>query len=172
MNICIKRHYLDEDWDDWSKLVVYCEDEFLDEATIDEIKKFRGDDREIKTDWLFRFLHENSVGIMTEGGEHKFIKCLRLGELDVSMQLSFRLYCLRNNRNPRYILGEVGYKTMTEEEFNALFPDGEKTDTFVDICIWNNVTGKTYQRATQASLRDIDTILRGIAYDSKMVCLV
>lgn len=174
MNICIKRNYLDEEWDNFA-LVEHTDSEILDEATIDEIKLFRGDvsdEHEIKTDWLFKFLHKNSVGIMAEGGDKKFIKCLRLGELDVSMQLAYRLYCLRSDRDPNYRIGEDGYKAMTEEEFASLFPNGEDSDTYVDICIWNNVTKKTYQNATQANLRDIDNFLRGIVYESKMDCLV
>ena len=109
---------------------------------------------------------------MTDGGDKRFIKCLRLGELDVSMQLSYRLYCLRSDRDPSYKIGEDGYKAMTEEEFALLFPNGEDSDTSVDICIWNNVTKKTYQNATQATLREIDEFLRGIIYESKMNCLV
>lgn len=177
MNICIKRNYLNEelDSDDNIVLVNRTDSEYLDKATIDEIKMFRGkvsDEHEIKTSWLYNFLRKNSVGIMTEGGEEKFIKCLRLGELDVSMQLAYRLYCLRSDRDPNYRIVEDGYKTMTEEEFASLFPDGEDSDTYVDICIWNNVTKKTYQNATQANLRDIDNFLRGIVYESKMDCLV
>lgn len=178
MNICIKRNYLYDEWDSDDNLVLVnrTDNEYLDEATIDEIKMFRGkvsDEHEIKTDWLYKFLRKNSVGIMTEGGDGKFIKCLRLGELDVSMQLSYRLCCLRSDRDPNYYrIGEDGYKPMTEEEFNSLFPDGEYSDTYVDICIWNNVTEKTYQNATQANLREIDKFLRGIAYESKMDCLV
>lgn len=178
MNICIKRRYLDDDWNldtDTLELVEFTDNEYLDEATIDEIKMFRGkvrDEHEIKTDWLYKFLHKNSVGIMTEGGDGKFIKCLRLGELDVSMQLAYRLYCLRSDRDPNCEIGKDGYEPMTEEEFTSLFPDGENSDTYVDICIWNNVTKKTYQKATQANLREIDNLLRGIVYESKMDCLV
>ena len=177
MNICIKRNYLNEEWDSDDNLVLVnrTDNEYLDEATIDEIKMFRGkvsDEHEIKTDWLYKFLRKNSVGIMTEGGDGKFIKCLRLGELDVSMQLAYRLYCLRSDRDPNYEIGKDGYKPMTEEEFASLFPDGENSDTYVDICIWNNVTKKTYQNATQANLREIDNFLRGIVYESKMDCLV
>ena len=95
MNICIKRNYLNEEWDSDDNLVLVnrTDSEYLDDATIGEIKMFRGksDEHEIKTDWLYNFLHKNSVGIMTDGGEGKFIKCLRLGELDVSMQLAYRL---------------------------------------------------------------------------------
>lgn len=177
MNICIKRNYLNEEWDSDDNLVLVnrTDSEYLDDATIGEIKMFRGDasnEHEVKTDWLFKFLHKNSVGIMTDGGDKRFIKCLRLGELDVSMQLSYRLYCLRSDRDPSYKIGEDGYKVMTEEEFVLLFPNGEDSDTSVDICIWNNVTKKTYQSATQATLREIDEFLRGIIYESKMNCLV
>lgn len=177
MNICIKRNYLNEEWDSDDNLVLVnrTDNEYLDEATIDEIKMFRGkvsDEHEIKTDWLYEFLRKNSVGIMTEGGDGKFIKCLRLGELDVSMQLAYRLFCLRADRDPNYIIGEDGYEPMTEEEFASLFPEGENSDTSVDICIWNNVTKKTYQNATQANLCEIDNFLRGIVYESKMDCLV
>lgn len=173
MNICIKRSYLEEDWDSVA-LVEHTDNEYLDEATIGEIKMSRGksDKYEIKTDWLYEFLRKNSVGIMTEGGDNKFIKCLRLGELDVSMQLAYRLYCLRSDRDPNYRIGEDGYKTMTEEEFASLFPDGEDSGTYVDFCVWNNVTKKTYQKATQANLCGIDNFLRGIVYESKMDCLV
>ena len=177
MNICIKRNYLNEEWDSGDNLVLVnrTDSEYLDDATIGEIKMFRGkviDENEIKTDWLYEFLRKNSVGIMTEGGEERFIKCLRLGELDVSMQLAYRLYCLRSDRDPNYEIGKDRYKPMTEEEFASLFPDGDNSDTYVDICIWNNVTKKTYQNATQANLREIDKFLRGIAYESKMDCLV
>ena len=177
MNICIKRNYLNEEWDSDDNMILAnrTDSEYLDEETIGEIKMFRGkvsDEHEIKTSWLYNFLHKNSVGIITEGGEEKFIKCLRLGELDVSMQLAYRLYCLRSDRDPNYEIGKNGYKPMTEEEFASLFPDGEDSDTYVDICIWNNVTKKTYQNATQANLRDIDNFLRGIVYESKMDCLV
>ena len=177
MNICIKRNYLNEEWDSDDNIVLAnrTDSEYLDKATIDEIKMFRGkvsDEHEIKTSWLYNFLHKNSVGIMTEGGDERFIKCLRLGELDVSMQLAYRLYCLRSDRDPNYEIGKDGYKPMTEEEFSSLFPDGENSDTYVDICIWNNVTKKTYQNATQANLREIDNFLRGIVYESKMDCLV
>ena len=177
MNICIKRNYLNEEWDSDDNLVLVNRTciEYLDEATINEIKMFRGkvsDEHEIKTAWLYNFLHKNSVGIMTEGGEGKFIKCLRLGELDVSMQLAYRLYRLRDDRDPNYEIGKDGYEPMTEEEFASLFPEGENSDTSVDICIWNNVTNKTYQNATQANLREIDNFLRGIVYESKMDCLV
>lgn len=168
MNICIKRIYLDEEWNNNTEYV------FLNKSTIDEIKKLRGDnnEHEIKTDWLFKFLHKNSVGIITEAGEKRFIKCLRIGELDVSMQLAYSLYCLRSDRDPNYRIGEDEYEAMTEEEFAALFPDGEDSDTYVDICIWNNVTKKTYLNATQANLCDIDNFLRGIVYEFKMDCLV
>ena len=177
MNICIKRNYLNEEWDSDDNLVLVnrTDSEYLDKATIDEIKMFRGkviDENEIKTGWLYKFLHKNSVGIMTEGGEGKFIKCLRLGELDVSIQLAYRLYRLRDDRDQNYEIGKDGYKPMTEEEFASLFPDGENSGTYVDICIWNNVTKKTYQNATQANLREIDNFLRGIVYESKMDCLV
>ena len=177
MNICIKRNYLNEEWDSDDNLVLVnrTDSEYLDKATIDEIKMFRGkviDENEIKTGWLYKFLHKNSVGIMTEGGDGKFIKCLRLGELDVSMQLAYRLYFLRSVRDKNYEIGKDGYKPMTEEEFASLFPDGENSGTYVDICIWNNVTKKTYQNATQANLREIDNFLRGIVYESKMDCLV
>ena len=177
MNICIKRNYLNEEWDSDDNLVLVnrTDSEYLDKATIDEIKMFRGkviDENEIKTGWLYKFLHKNSVGIMTEGGDGKFIKCLRLGELDVSMHLVYRLYCLRSVRDQNYEIGKDGYKPMTEEEFASLFPDGENSGTYVDICIWNNVTKKTYQNATQANLREIDNFLRGIVYESKMDCLV
>ena len=177
MNICIKRNYLNEEWDSDYNLVLVnrTDSEYLDKANIDEIKMFRGkviDENEIKTGWLYKFLHKNSVGIMTEGGDGKFIKCLRLGELDVSMQLAYRLYCLRSVRDQNYEIGKDGYKPMTEEEFASLFPDGENSGTYVDICIWNNVTKKTYQNATQANLREIDNFLRGIVYESKMDCLV
>lgn len=177
MNICIKRNYLNEELDSDDNLVLVnrTDSEYLDDATIGEIKMFRGkviDENEIKTDWLYEFLRKNSVGIMTEGGEERFIKCLRLGELDVSMQLAYRLYCLRSDRDPNYEIGKDRYKPMTEEEFASLFPDGDNSDTYVDICIWNNVTKKTYQNATQANLREIDKFLRGIAYESKMDCLV
>ena len=177
MNICIKRNYLNEEWDSDDNLVLVnrTDSEYLDKATIDEIKMFRGkviDENEIKTGWLYKFLHKNSVGIMTEGGDGKFIKCLRLGELDVSMQLAYRLYCLRSVSDQNYEIGKDGYKPMTEEGFASLFPDGENSGTYVDICIWNNVTKKTYQNATQANLREIDNFLRGIVYESKMDCLV
>ena len=175
MNICIKRNYLNEERDSDGNLVLVNRtgSEYLDDATIGEIRMFRGksDEHEIKTDWLYKFLRKNSVGIMTEGGDGRFIKCLRLGELDVSMQLAYRLYCLRRDRDPDYEIGKNGYKPMTEEEFASLFPEGENSDAYVDICIWNNVTKKTYQNATQASLREIDNFLRGIVYESKMDCL-
>ena len=111
MNICIKRNYLNEEWDSDDNLVLVnrTDSEYLDDATIGEIKMFRGkviDENEIKTDWLYEFLRKNSVGIMTEGGEERFIKCLRLGELDVSMQLAYRLYCLRSDRDPNYEMGK------------------------------------------------------------------
>lgn len=177
MNICIKRNYLNEEWDSDDNLVLVNRTciEYLDDATIGEIKMLRGkvsDEHEIKTDWLYEFLRKNSVGIMTEGGEGKFIKCLRLGELDVSMQLAYRLYRLRDDRDTNYEIGKEGYEPMTEEEFSSLFPEGENSYTSVDICIWNNVTKKTYQNATQANLREIDNFLRGIVYESKMDCLV
>ena len=150
MNICIKRNYLNEEWDSDDNLVLVNRTciEYLDDATIGEIKIFRG-----KSD------------------EHE-IKSLRLGELDVSMQLAYRLYRLRDDRDPIYEIGKDGYEPMTEEEFASLFPEGENSDTSVDICIWNNVTKKTYQNATQANLREIDNFLRGIVYESKMDCLV
>lgn len=177
MNICIKRNYLNEEWDSDDNIVLVnrTDSEYLDDATIGEIKMFRGkvsDENEIKTDWLYEFLRKNSVGIMTEGGEGKFIKCLRLGELDVSMQLSYNLFRLRSDRDPNYEIWKDGYKPMTEEEFASLFPYGDNSDTYVDICIWNNVTKKKYQNATQANLREIDNFLRGIVYESKMDCLV
>lgn len=44
MNICIKRSYLNEEWDSDDNLVLVnrTDSEYLDDATIDEIKMFRG----------------------------------------------------------------------------------------------------------------------------------
>ncbi len=43
MNICIKRSYLNEEWDSDDNLVLVnrTDNEYLDEATIDEIKMFQ-----------------------------------------------------------------------------------------------------------------------------------
>ena len=65
MNICIKRNYLNEEWDSDDNLVLVnrTDSEYLDDATIGEIKMFRGkvsDEHEIKTDWLYEFLRKNS----------------------------------------------------------------------------------------------------------------
>ena len=45
MNICIKRNYLNEEWDSDDNLVLAnrTDSEYLDDATIVEIMMFRGD---------------------------------------------------------------------------------------------------------------------------------
>lgn len=170
MNIDIKRTYVTYDCDEVSETIQ------LDDATLEEIKLYRGkvcSESEIKSDWLIKYLHDNSIGKVSDNGDNRFIKCLRLGELEISMQLSYQLFKLRCDIHPGYFSscqngGEA--KLMTEEEFQAILNEEYKDETYIDVCIWNNVNGTEYQRATQMRIWQIDDFLREIVYKHEMNC--
>lgn len=170
MNIDIKRTYVTYDCDEVSETIQ------LDEATLEEIKLYRGkvhSESEIKSDWLIKYLHDNSIGKVSDNGDNRFIKCLRLGELEISMQLSYQLFKLRCDIHPGYFsscLNGGEAKLMTEREFQAILNEEYKDETYIDVCIWNNVNGTEYQRATQMRIWQIDDFLREIVYKHEMNC--
>lgn len=170
MNINIRRSYFAYDNEEVNCIIQ------LDEATLEEIKLFRGEvcgECEIKSDWLIKFLHDNSVGKVSDSGSNRFIKCLRLGELEISMQLSYQLFKLRDSTHPGYFsscLNGGDAKLMTEEEFQKIINKEAPSETYIDVCIWNNVNGEEYQRATQMRIWEIDNFLREIIYKNEMNC--
>lgn len=165
MNINIRITYFSSyDNEKWSRIIQ------LDEATLEEIKLFRGEvcgESDIKSDWLIKFLHDHAVGKVSDNGSNRFIKCLRLGELEISMQLSYQLFKLRDSTHPGYFSSS---KLMTEEEFQKIINKEAPSETYIDVCIWNNVNGEEYQRATQMRIWEIDNFLREIIYKHEMNC--
>lgn len=169
MNIDIKRTYVTYDCDEVSETIQ------LDEATLDEIKLHRGEvcgEGEIKSDWLIKFLHDNSVGKLCDHGDNRFVKCLRLGELEISMQLSYQLFKLRCDIHLGYFSSFYceEFKLMTEDEFQQIFSGKDPSETYIDVFIYNNVNGYEYQRATQMRVWEVDNFLRGIVYEHEMNC--
>lgn len=171
MNIDIKRNFVTYDYEENQEVIQ------LDEATLDEIKQFRGKvcgEGEIKSNLLIKFLHDDSVGKICDHGDNRFVKCLRLGELEISMQLSYRLFSLRCDLYPGYFSsfhceGEE-FKLMTEDEFMQIFSGEDPSETYIDVFIYNNVNGYEYQRATQMKVWEVDNFLRGIVYEHEMNC--
>jgi hypothetical protein len=146
----------------------------LDSQTLAEIEFYRHKkfvDGEVETDWIVKYLHDKSVGKISDIGDNKYIKCMRLGELELSIQLSYYLYCIRNDADHG--------KLMTEDEFQYILHhnhiDGtdilDPANRYVDIYISNNVTDETYVAATQWTLREIDQWLGCIILKRSMNCM-
>lgn len=60
----------------------------LDSQTLAEIEFYRHKkfvDGEVETDWIVKYLHDKSVGKISDIGDNKYIKCMRLGELELSI---------------------------------------------------------------------------------------
>ncbi|MCI6119400.1 MAG: hypothetical protein MR717_09005 [Prevotella sp.] len=83
------------------------------------------------------------IGKMTPGGETKFIDYMEIGNVALSMQLSYQLYCLRDNYlgMRRYGTSEFVRKNderynepITEKEFDKLTEnDNCRMDIFIAI---------------------------------------
>lgn len=86
---------------------------------------------------LMQFMHDNSVGKIAALGENKFIPCIEIGKLSVSLQINYYVWRDRNDKAYQQHMTdaeerEFQLQLVTEEEFrNVLSSEGGIIDVFI-----------------------------------------
>jgi hypothetical protein len=121
--------------DFWDGVIEYCY-----EITDDELKQIC----DLKPEDILNHM-KKSVGVLTPTGQSKFIPCIMLGNLEISVQISYQLWSMRTDANLSM------NAPITQEEFDVLVPNIDHRNIDVRILY----AKKTFIPATQMSLREI-----------------
>lgn len=121
---------------DWDEDVEYCY-----QITDEELQMICN----LKSDDIYKHLSE-SIGIMTPLGKTKFIPCIMLGKLEISVQINYQLW---SSRVDNHMNGDNS--PITRAEFDKLVPNTDYWN--IDVRI--RYDGKPFVPATQMSLQDI-----------------
>lgn len=124
----------------WSDDVEYCY-----KITDDELKMIC----ELNADYIYKHL-EKSLGVMTPLGCTKLIPCIMIGKLEISVQINYQLWSLRQDLN---MLDDNS--PITREEFDTLVPSNDYKNIDVRIRYDN----QPFVHATQMSLQEICDLL-------------
>lgn len=132
MKICKK--------DEWYDDVVYCyeitdeECEMIGNLTIDDIHEHM----------------KQAIGVMTPCGKSKFIPCIMLGKLEISVQINYQLWSLRDDE------GRVKDNSpITADEFDKLVTQKMHNCRCWNLDVRMRYDGKPFINATQMSMQDI-----------------
>lgn len=102
-------------------------DYYLDSTTLDAMQ-------EITAESLYQHLRK-AIGKVTPRGETKILPYLKVGELTLSLQLNYQLWCLRQEKSQ---YEAVDYSPMTEEEFSILIKGKEENCmSLFDFAVWD-----------------------------------
>lgn len=173
MEVKVKRVFFN-DWKYDDNEEDYLEETLtFDSSTFDEIRKTVGwEDGRVSPDKLLQYLHDNAVGKISASGETKYVEALRLGEIVVSLQCSYLLFCARDTIYGRNASDH--YKDiMTEDEWKFLLTHNHLTgeeieedalSTNFDVCIWRYSDNKDLEKATQMSVTKLAKWLNRFMY--------
>lgn len=114
--------------------------EYCYEITDEELKQICG----LEPEDILNHM-KKSIGFMTPTGKSRFIPCIMLGKLEISVQINYQLWSMRMDAN-------LSMDTpITKEEFDELVPNIDHWNIGVRI----RYDGKPFIPATQMSLRCI-----------------
>lgn len=99
----------------------------------------------LKSDDIYNHLVK-SIDVMTPLGATKFIPCIMLGKLEISVQINYQLWSMRDDNNMR-----DDNSPITRAEFDKLVPNTDYWN--IDVRI--RYDGKPFVPATQMSLQNI-----------------
>ena len=118
--------------------------EYCYEITERELKMIT----ELKPEDLLQHMKQ-AIGVMTPLGKTKLIPCVILGKIEISIQINYQLWSLRDDR------GRNDNKPITQEELYRLVPN--TTCRNIDVRI--RYDNKPFVPATQMSLNEICNLL-------------
>lgn len=152
---------LDDDAEMWATKTIE-----LDSSTFDEILAKLGDEnKQVSAERLLQYIHDNSVGKISALGEDKLVKKLECGDLVISLQLSYYLWCERKEKYGDEAVDHYEDK-MTEEEWNKIVGDYPQ-HTFFDVAIFTK-DGDNFLAPTQESMYGFANRLNDLIKDHEI----
>lgn len=126
---------------------------YLEEATLEALKG-------ITEETIYNHL-KSAIGKVTVNNDTKYLPCLEIGEIALSIQLSYQLWSIRQEGNSDYF--DFPNEPMTEAEFNYLISD---YDDWFDFLAWKG--NRTLFDPTSTSINRLMRWIKRI-YQDKII---